>query len=162
MDVGGKKLKKWDTVEPEYNDKTPISPSTEIGPMEAELADPRRSMLQYSTYAAKKTVAQGMMDIALITANANQLRYLIEFQRNATTFYLTLTLIIISIALQIMVGILLVFKGRVEKGQQKDLDTAHSINSLVVVLVLLVTVINVFIASFSISGTGVSQQPAQS
>jgi hypothetical protein len=55
-----------------------------------------------STYAAKKTVAQGMMDIALITANANQLRYLLEFQRNSPTFYLSLVLIIISLVLQVI------------------------------------------------------------
>lgn len=62
----------------------------------------RRPGVQYSTYAAKKTVAQGMMDIALITANANQLRYLIEFQSNSPTFYVTFVLIIISIVLQVV------------------------------------------------------------
>lgn len=56
---------------------------------------------QSNTYAAKKTVAQGMMDVALITANANQLRYLIEYQRESSTFLLILTLIIISLLLQV-------------------------------------------------------------
>lgn len=55
---------------------------------------------QSNTYAAKKTVAQGMMDVALITANANQLRYLIEYQRESPTFYLIMSLIIISLFLQ--------------------------------------------------------------
>lgn len=56
---------------------------------------------QSNTYAAKKTVAQGMMDVALITANANQLRYLIEYQRESPTFYLIMSLIIISLFLQV-------------------------------------------------------------
>lgn len=56
---------------------------------------------QANSYAAKKTVAQGMMDVALITANANQLRYLIEYQRQSSTFYLILSLIIISLILQV-------------------------------------------------------------
>lgn len=54
-----------------------------------------------NTFAAKKTVAQGMMDVALITANANQLRYLLEYQKNSPTFYLTLSMIIISLVLQV-------------------------------------------------------------
>lgn len=60
------------------------------------------STKQMNSFAAKKTVAQGMMDVALITANANQLRYLIEYQRKSPTFYLILILIIISLVLQVM------------------------------------------------------------
>lgn len=56
---------------------------------------------QANTYAAKKTVAQGMMDVALITANANQLRYLIEYQRSSPTFFVILSLIIVSLMLQV-------------------------------------------------------------
>ncbi|XP_076241540.1 ninjurin-A [Calliopsis andreniformis] len=106
---------------------------------------------QNSTYAAKKTVAQGMMDVALITANANQLRYLIEYQRNSPTFFVTLSLIIVSLLLQIAVGISLVFKGRFDiKGQSKSVQ-ARKINNYVVVGVFLITIINVFIAAFSIT-----------
>jgi hypothetical protein len=54
-----------------------------------------------NTYAAKKTVAQGMMDIALITANANQLRYILEFGHRNTVFYTITVLIVISILLQV-------------------------------------------------------------
>ncbi|XP_006624616.1 ninjurin-2-like [Apis dorsata] len=106
---------------------------------------------QSNTYAAKKTVAQGMMDVALITANANQLRYLIEYQRESPTFYLIMSLIIISLFLQVVVGISLIFKGRFDiKGQSKSLQ-ARKINNYVVIGVFLITIINVFIAAFSIS-----------
>ncbi|KAA0185735.1 hypothetical protein HAZT_HAZT005943 [Hyalella azteca] len=37
-----------------------------------------RRPLDVNLYATKKTVAQGMMDLALLTANANQLRYVLE------------------------------------------------------------------------------------
>ncbi|XP_003703099.1 ninjurin-A [Megachile rotundata] len=106
---------------------------------------------QSNTYAAKKTVAQGMMDIALITANANQLRYLIEYQRQSPTFYIILSLIIISLLLQVAVGVSLIFKGRFDiKGQSKSVN-ARRINNYVVVGVFLITIINVFIAAFSIT-----------
>ncbi|OAD59632.1 Ninjurin-1 [Eufriesea mexicana] len=106
---------------------------------------------QANSYAAKKTVAQGMMDIALITANANQLRYLIEYQRESSTFYLIMSLIIISLFLQVAVGVSLIFKGRFDiKGQSKSIQ-ARKINNYVVVGIFLITIINVFIAAFSIS-----------
>ncbi|CAK9829128.1 NijA [Anthophora retusa] len=106
---------------------------------------------QSNTYAAKKTVAQGMMDVALITANANQLRYLIEYQRESSTFYVIMSLIIVSLLLQVAVGASLIFKGRFDiKGQSKSKE-ARRINNYVVIGVFLITIINVFIAAFSIS-----------
>ncbi|XP_015438004.1 PREDICTED: ninjurin-2-like [Dufourea novaeangliae] len=116
---------------------------------------------QSNTYAAKKTVAQGMMDVALITANANQMRYLIEYQRDSPTFYVILSLIIISLMLQIAVGVSLIFKGRFDiKGQSKSLN-ARRINNYVVVGVFLITIINVFIAAFSITTTTPLSQQTQ-
>lgn len=56
---------------------------------------------QENNFAAKKTVAQGMMDVALITANANQLRYLIEYQSGTSTFYFIVILIAVSLLLQV-------------------------------------------------------------
>ena len=106
---------------------------------------------QVNTFAAKKTVAQGMMDVALITANANQLRYLIEYQRSSPTFFVILSLIIVSLMLQIAVGASLIFKGRFDiKGQSKS-RAAQKINNYVVVGVFLITIVNVFIAAFSIT-----------
>lgn len=68
-----------------------------------DTTDKRSQQYKQNTYAAKKTVAQGMMDVALITANANQLRYLIEFQRKSPTFFVILSLIIISLMLQVRI-----------------------------------------------------------
>lgn len=93
------------------------------------------------------------MDIALITANANQLRFLMEFNRGSSTFYLNVILISISLLLQVGVGISLIFKGRLDlKGKSKHIQ-ARRINNFVVLGVFLVTIINVFIGSFTISGS---------
>ncbi|XP_034941480.1 ninjurin-1-like [Chelonus insularis] len=110
-----------------------------------------RSSRLDSTYAAKKTVAQGMMDIALITANANQLRYLIEYQRNSATFWVNVVLIVVSLLLQIAVGISLIFKGRFDMQGRSHSRQARMINNYVVVGVFLITIINVFVAAFSVS-----------
>lgn len=61
-------------------------------------------------YASKKSVAEGMMDIALLTANANQLRFLITYNTLSKTFYVSVALIVISLVIQIAVGIALIFK----------------------------------------------------
>ncbi|VEN42148.1 unnamed protein product [Callosobruchus maculatus] len=111
-----------------------------------------------NTYAAKKTIAQGMMDIALITANANQLRYVLEYTRHTSTFYVLVFLITISLVLQVAIGCALIFKGRLDiKGESKG-QRAQIINNCVVSSVFLVTIINVFIASFTITGNSMSKK----
>lgn len=53
-----------------------------------------------------------MMDVALITANANQLRFIVEYNQASSTFAFAVTLIAISLVLQVIVGICLIFKGK--------------------------------------------------
>ncbi|XP_063229534.1 ninjurin-A-like [Bacillus rossius redtenbacheri] len=107
---------------------------------------------KYASYAAKKTVAQGMMDIALITSNANQLRYLVEYGRKTAGFYFAVTFIVISLMLQVAVGISLIFKGKLDLKGEAKMSHANKINNYVVVGVFLVTIINVFVAAFSVPG----------
>ena len=49
-----------------------------------------------------------MMDIALITANANQLRYILEFGKRNPVFYAITTLIVISLLLQVTNKIIII------------------------------------------------------
>lgn len=51
-----------------------------------------------------------MMDIALLTANANQLRFLITYNSEEKTFYISAGLIVLSLIIQVAVGIGLIFK----------------------------------------------------
>lgn len=52
-------------------------------------------------YATKKTIAQGMLDIALLTANASQLKYILQVGDKHEFYTLMLTLITVSIILQV-------------------------------------------------------------
>ena len=70
--------------------------------------DGRKGVKSY--YHSKKSVAEGMMDISLLTANANQLRFLVFYNAKSPTFYPALILIILSLLLQIVVGFLLIFR----------------------------------------------------
>ena len=58
--------------------------------------------LDVNRYATKKTIAQGMLDVALLTANASQLKYVLQLGEERHEFYhLMLALIILSIVLQV-------------------------------------------------------------
>lgn len=61
----------------------------------------RRAQTLHNSFAAKKTVAQGMMDVALITANANQLRFVLEYSAGSPSYYLVVGLIAVSLILQV-------------------------------------------------------------
>nr|XP_020765162.1 ninjurin-1 isoform X7 [Odocoileus virginianus texanus]XP_020765163.1 ninjurin-1 isoform X7 [Odocoileus virginianus texanus]XP_020765164.1 ninjurin-1 isoform X7 [Odocoileus virginianus texanus]XP_020765165.1 ninjurin-1 isoform X7 [Odocoileus virginianus texanus]XP_020765166.1 ninjurin-1 isoform X7 [Odocoileus virginianus texanus] len=62
-------------------------------------------------YANKKSAAESMLDIALLMANASQLKAVIE-QGTGFAFFIPLVVLIsISLALQIGVGVLLIFLG---------------------------------------------------
>nr|CAD7433192.1 unnamed protein product [Timema monikensis] len=61
---------------------------------------PRRGV-DLNVYQHKKTLAQGMMDLALLSANANQLRYVLESDGRHPYYYPGLVLISMSIFLQV-------------------------------------------------------------
>ncbi|CAH1998301.1 unnamed protein product [Acanthoscelides obtectus] len=56
--------------------------------------------LDVNKYATKKTIAQGLLDVALLTANASQLKYVLQVGEKHEFYTLMLTLIIVSIILQ--------------------------------------------------------------
>ena len=58
--------------------------------------------MDVNLYATKKTVAQGMMDLALLTANANQLRYVLNSHSSTSMYYyVNIVFICASIVLQV-------------------------------------------------------------
>lgn len=68
--------------------------------------------LNMNHYANKKSAAESMLDVALLMANASQLKAVLE-QGPSFTFYVPLiTLISVSLILQVLVGILLIFIGK--------------------------------------------------
>lgn len=54
-----------------------------------------------NAYQHKKTLAQGMMDLALLSANANQLRYVLESYGRHPYYYPSLIFISLSIVFQV-------------------------------------------------------------
>ncbi|XP_015915746.2 ninjurin-1 isoform X2 [Parasteatoda tepidariorum] len=109
-----------------------------------------RKPLDNNVYSTKKTVAQGMMDIALLTANASQLKLLLKYnQDKSPIFFIHVSCICISIALQIVVGVMLIVNSRYDINRLSHHSRADLINNLTVIGVFLIAVVNVIASSFS-------------
>ncbi|CAG9583431.1 unnamed protein product [Danaus chrysippus] len=117
---------------------------------------PGTSIPDVNTYQQKKNLAQGMMDLALLSANANQLRYVLESASSHPYYYPSLVFISLSIVLQIAVGVGLIMNSRYNVKDEKDICKADKINNMTVLGVFLVTIVNVFITSFSVASPTVT------
>lgn len=71
----------------------------------------RNRPINVNHYANKKSAAESMLDIALLMANASQLKAVIEQGPSFGFFVPLVVLISISLVLQIGVGVLLIFLG---------------------------------------------------
>lgn len=101
-------------------------------------------------YQQKKTIAQGLLDIALLSSNANQLRYILDYKERNHYYYVSLTLISLSLVLQVLVAIALVFKSRYNIDNEEEYVNADRINNFTTMGILLITIINVFTSAFGV------------
>jgi Ninjurin len=104
-----------------------------------------------NVYQQKKTIAQGMLDLALLSANANQLRYILDYKERNLYYYMSLSLISSSLVLQILVAFALVFKSRYNIDNEEEYANADKINNFITLGILLITMINVFTSAFSVA-----------
>uniref|UniRef100_A0A8C4QLF8 Ninjurin 2 n=1 Tax=Eptatretus burgeri TaxID=7764 RepID=A0A8C4QLF8_EPTBU len=128
--------------------------STERPPlsMEVHVSEPRRHPVNLNHYATKKSLAESMLDVALLMANASQLKAVIE-QPNNPYYTALITFISISIFLQVIVGVLLVF---IVKSDVTNPDKQHrvdTINNIATGLVFVIVVVNIFITAFGVHRT---------
>ncbi|XP_015604247.1 uncharacterized protein LOC107272049 isoform X2 [Cephus cinctus] len=114
--------------------------------------------LDANRYATKKTIAQGMLDIALLTANASQLKYILQVGTQHEFYILMLSLICVSIGLQAVVGILYLIVGGLDINRERDHRAALILNDLILVGVFLISLVNVLVSGF---GMEHSNQPLQ-
>ncbi|XP_055628599.1 ninjurin-A-like [Toxorhynchites rutilus septentrionalis] len=104
-----------------------------------------------NVYQQKKSLAQGMMDLALLSANANQLRYVLESYQRHPYFYFSLVFISTSIICQVAVGIGLIWKSRYNIKNEDDFCKADRINNLVTIGIFVITLVNVLISAFGVA-----------
>jgi len=108
---------------------------------ELSLEDKAVQLKKMSDY---KTFAKGLMDVALLSANTNQLRHAIE--RCSSFYWLRIALLVTSILLQILASVFLI-KERLTC-RKKDYQKCVKYNAIIAILVFLIIVANVIISSF--------------
>ncbi|XP_047439221.1 ninjurin-1 [Mugil cephalus] len=111
--------------------------------------------LNMNHYANKKSAAESMLDVALLMANASQLKAVMEQGPDFTFYTPLITLISISLILQILVGVMLIF---IVKWDLNDESMHYKLNILenaATAFVFIIVVVNVFITAFGV------QQPAK-
>lgn len=96
-------------------------------------------------YHQSKNFAQGLMNFALIAANANQLKYLIESAEQRPLFYFSLVFIITSLVIQIIVKICLMINYRYNMNDEFEARRAIRFNNIITFAILVITLINVTI-----------------
>ncbi|XP_071053742.1 ninjurin-2 isoform X2 [Onthophagus taurus] len=106
--------------------------------------------LDANSYATKKTIAQGLLDVALLTANASQLKYILQVGEQHEFYHLMLGLIITSIILQLMVAILFVTIGGLNLNATSDHKAAIILNDVILIFIFIISLVNIIISGFGI------------
>lgn len=106
--------------------------------------------LNMNHYANKKSAAESMLDVALLMANASQLKAVLA-QGPDFTFYVPLiTLITISLILQIVVGVLLIFIVKWNLNDESMHFKLNTMENFATAFVFIIVVVNVFITAFGV------------
>ncbi|XP_064119753.1 ninjurin-1-like isoform X4 [Macrobrachium nipponense] len=106
--------------------------------------------LDPNKYATKKTIAQGMLDIALLTANASQLKYVLQLGKGYEFYSVMLGLIITSLVLQVLVGVLFLIIGGMNINDPQQHTAADILNNIIVAFLFVISVVNVVLSAFGI------------
>nr|XP_020455331.1 ninjurin-2-like isoform X2 [Monopterus albus] len=110
--------------------------------------------LNMNLYATKKTAAEGMLDIALFLANITHMKTVIEQGAGYRYYVAVLTLISFSLALQIMVGILIIIIARRDLNVVSNQKRLDYLNNVATGIIFVTTVTNFFISFFGSKRTG--------
>ncbi|KAK1135336.1 ninjurin-1-like [Acipenser oxyrinchus oxyrinchus] len=110
----------------------------------------RNAPINMNHYANKKSAAESMLDIALLMANASQLKAVVE-QGPSFSFYVPIVaLISISLILQVVVGVLLIFIVKYDLNDENRQARLDLLNNITTGLVFIIVVVNIFITAFGV------------
>ncbi|KAM8740854.1 ninjurin-2-like isoform 4-T7 [Acanthopagrus schlegelii] len=123
-------------------------------PAGGQLQGGSASNLNMNLYATKKTVSEGMLDIALFLANITHMKTVIEQGAGYRYYIAVLTLISFSLALQIVAGVLIIIIARRDVSEESNQKRLDGLNNTVTILIFLIFVTNIFISVFGMERTG--------
>ncbi|XP_065086028.1 ninjurin-2-like [Ochlerotatus camptorhynchus] len=113
------------------------------------------SRLDLNSYATRKSFAQGMLDLALLTANASQLKFLLTVGVAHEFYHLLLTLVIVSISLQVFQAVMIIILAIVlDINKVEQHKKSEILNNLLIIFTVISVVINVIISAFDMRSQG--------
>lgn len=102
-------------------------------------------------YATRKTITQGLVDIALLITNISQLKAVLDAADHQPFFTLLIILLLISILLQVIQGIIYLALGsQFDISDPTNQPVAIILNNMALSLAVVTTVINVIINVFEV------------
>ncbi|XP_056320245.1 ninjurin-1-like [Danio aesculapii] len=101
-------------------------------------------------YANKKSAAESMLDVALLMANASQLKAVLEQGPQFSLYTSLITLISLSLCLQVLVGILLIFIVKWNVNDEQKHLRLNLLENITTGCIFIIVVINVFITAFGV------------
>uniref|UniRef100_A0A8C4RNB1 Ninjurin 2 n=1 Tax=Erpetoichthys calabaricus TaxID=27687 RepID=A0A8C4RNB1_ERPCA len=117
------------------------------------------SSINLNHYATKKSVAESMLDVALLMANASQLKAVLEQGPDFKYYVTLLTLISVSLLFQIVVGGLFIAMARKDLNEVSNQKKLDLLNNVATGLVFVTAIVNVFITAFGVQKTGLFPKP---
>ncbi|XP_066114754.1 ninjurin-2 [Saccopteryx bilineata] len=127
----------------------------EISDLQPGNPSPLRSPpINLNHYATKKSVAESMLDVALFMSNAMRLKTVLEQGPSSQYYAALVTLISISLLLQVVIGVLLAVIARRNLNEVEKQWRLNQLNNAATILVFITVVINIFITAFGAHKTG--------
>ncbi len=123
-----------------------------IGYQDGKEVDLNRINTMLSSYSAKKSVATGLLDLALISNNFSQIKQLIVARSNnpwQAEDIVLMFAICLSVILQFVSGVIMLMSAKQEFLDEKMINELINRNNLVIVLFLAITILNIFIDVFT-------------
>uniref|UniRef100_A0A8C2HTE1 Uncharacterized protein n=1 Tax=Cyprinus carpio TaxID=7962 RepID=A0A8C2HTE1_CYPCA len=129
-------------------------PLNESGTVEAPGAGNAQHRFNMNHYATKKSAAQSMLDVALLMANSSQLKTVLHSGTQHRFYIPLIALISLSISLQVIVGLLLIFIVKYDLNDIKKQPRLNTMNDAATVFVFFTVLINIFITALGFESGG--------
>lgn len=107
--------------------------------------DQQLDPIDINQYHRSKNFSQALMNLALLAANANQMKYLLESADQRPLFYISFSFILVSLFVQILVKVCLMINYRYDMNDQDHVRKALRVNNFITFAVLVITLVNLAI-----------------
>ncbi|CAL1287048.1 unnamed protein product [Larinioides sclopetarius] len=104
--------------------------------------------MKFCTYCRRKSYAQMSMDVALVITNAAHLVRILRGDPDEDMRLAKIIMVSVSIALEVLIGILLILKERYDIDDEKCHKIMDVMNDIVIFLIFTSVLVHVFVSVF--------------